>query len=133
MSEVEVEVLGAGPAALGAGETASLCRRALAAAGVGDGHVAVAFVGEQRIRELNRAHRGRDAATDVLSFPVDGPDDAAGPRELGDIVICPPRTADLREAVVHGALHLAGLDHESDGGEMLALQAAVLREPRAAR
>lgn len=130
MSRVEVEVHGAGGAALDPEETASLCRLALAAAGVGDGHVAVAFVGEDRIRELNRAHRGRDAPTDVLSFPVDGADPVAGPRELGDILICPPRTADLREAVVHGALHLAGLDHETDSGEMLELQASVLRAAR---
>jgi len=132
VSEVEVEVLGAESVALGPEETASLCRRALAAAVVGDGHVAVAFVGEDRIRELNRAHRGRDTPTDVLSFPVDGMDVAAGPRELGDIVVCPSHTTDLREAVVHGALHLAGLDHETDGGEMLALQAAVLRDARPA-
>jgi probable rRNA maturation factor len=58
----------------------------------------------------------------VLSFPVDGLDELAGPRELGDIVICPPRTEDLREAVVHGTLHLLGMDHETDDGEMLVLQ-----------
>lgn len=130
MSEVEVEVLGA--SALGREDVGSLCRRALAAAGIDDGHVAVAFVDEGRIRELNRLHRGRDEVTDVLSFPVDGADGAAGPRELGDILICPPRTADLREAVVHGALHLAGLDHETDAGEMLALQVTVLRDARSA-
>jgi probable rRNA maturation factor len=82
-------------------------------------------VGEERIRELNRMHRGRDRATDVLSFPVDeGP--SAGPRELGDVVICPERTEDLSEAVVHGVLHLCGYDHERDGGEMLELQRRVL-------
>jgi probable rRNA maturation factor len=64
--------------------------------------------------------------TDVLSFPVDEAGDAAGPRELGDIVICPAHTSDLREAVVHGALHLVGMDHETDDGEMLALQAELL-------
>lgn len=131
MSGLEVEVLGAVPRAPGAAETASLCRRALEAAGVRDGHAAVTFVGESRIRELNRGHRGRDAATDVLSFPVDGAAATHGPRELGDVVICPPRTADLREAVVHGALHLAGLDHETDAGEMLELQAEVLRAAKA--
>jgi len=131
VSGLDVEVLGAVPDAPDAGETAALCSRALAAAGVRDGHVAVTFVDEARIRELNRAHRGRDAATDVLSFPVDGSAATHGPRELGDVVICPPRTADLREAVVHGALHLAGLDHETDAGEMLALQAEVLRAAEA--
>ena len=51
-----------------------------------------------------------------------------GPRELGDIVICPEHTADLREAVVHGMLHLLGMDHETDDGEMLALQRELLAE-----
>jgi len=63
----------------------------------------------------------------VLSFPIDGAGPASGPRELGDIAICPPHTEDLREAVVHGALHLAGMDHETDDGEMLALQAELMR------
>ena len=58
---------------------------------------------------------------------------AAGPRELGDIVICPEHTADLREAVVHGALHLTGMDHETDDGEMLALQAELMRWVRVSR
>jgi probable rRNA maturation factor len=88
--------------------------------------VAVQFVDAEEIRELNRAHRGRDRPTDVLSFPVDGRGHAPGPRELGDIVICPAHTEDLREAVVHGALHLTGMDHETDEGEMLALQAELL-------
>jgi probable rRNA maturation factor len=62
----------------------------------------------------------------VLSFPIDADGPAAGPRELGDIVICPDHTSDLREAVLHGALHLTGMDHETDEGEMLALQAELL-------
>jgi probable rRNA maturation factor len=62
----------------------------------------------------------------VLSFPVDGLGPASGPRELGDVVICPEHTEDLAEAVVHGVLHLCGFDHERDGGEMLALQDEVV-------
>jgi probable rRNA maturation factor len=89
--------------------------------------VAVELVSAERISELNREHRGRDAATDVLSFPVDEGAPARGPRELGDVLICPEHTEDLREAVVHGALHLAGMDHERDDGEMLALQREILR------
>jgi probable rRNA maturation factor len=92
-----------------------------------DGHLAVELVDEDRIRELNRDHRGRDEPTDVLSFPVDEAGPSAGPRELGDIVICPEHTADLEEAVVHGVLHLCGYDHETDDGEMLELQGRVLR------
>ena len=86
----------------------------------------MAFVGAGRIRELNRRHRRIDAPTDVLSFPVDENAPAAGPRELGDVVICPEHTHDLTEAVVHGVLHLCGYDHESDDGEMLALQGQVM-------
>ena len=84
------------------------------------------MVDAERIRALNREHRDRDEPTDVLSFPVDEAA-AAGPRELGDVVICPEHTRDLREAAVHGALHLTGMDPETDDGEMLALQREVLR------
>ena len=42
------------------------------------------------------------------------------------MVICPEHTIDLREAIVHGVLHLVGLDHETDDGEMLALQERLL-------
>ena len=115
------------PEGLQVGDVEQLCGLALASAGVDEGHLAVEFVPPERIRELNREHRGRDAATDVLSFPVDGQAPAAGPLELGDVVICPELTADIREAVVHGALHLTGMDHEHDDGEMLALQAEILR------
>jgi probable rRNA maturation factor len=83
-------------------------------------------VDEQRIRELNREHRGKDSPTDVLSFPIDEDEPVAGPRELGDVVICPEHTEDLVEAVVHGVLHLCGYDHESDDGEMLELQDRVV-------
>jgi probable rRNA maturation factor len=91
-----------------------------------DGHLAIELVDAERIRELNREHRGRDEPTDVLSFPVDEAAPAAGPRELGDVVICPEHTEDLTEAVVHGVLHLCGYDHELDDGQMLALQARVM-------
>jgi probable rRNA maturation factor len=128
-------------------EVRRLCDEAAASAGVREGHVAIEFVDEGRITELNHAHRALPEPTDVLSFPIDG----AGPlhageapapgsgradvvagggsvtRELGDVVICPAHTADLREAIVHGVLHLLGMDHETDDGEMLALQRRLLR------
>ncbi|HKZ12852.1 MAG TPA: rRNA maturation RNase YbeY [Solirubrobacterales bacterium] len=101
---------------------------ALAAVGVDEGHLAVEIVDSGRIRELNREHRGKDEPTDVLSFPIDELGPAAGPRELGDVAICPELCVDmtLAETVVHGVLHLCGHDHETDDGEMLALQAEVL-------
>jgi probable rRNA maturation factor len=101
---------------------------ALAAVGVDDGHLAVEIVDAGRIQELNRDHRGKDAPTDVLSFPIDELGPAPGPRELGDVAICPEYCVDMTlvEATVHGVLHLCGHDHETDDGEMLALQDDVL-------
>ena len=130
MTDLEVEVLGLLPAAPSARELEQLCVLALSSAEIDEGHLAIEFVSEDRIRELNRQYRGLDHATDVLSFAVDGDGASAGPRELGDIVICPEQTEDLREAVIHGALHLTGMDHETDDGEMLALQAELLRWAR---
>jgi probable rRNA maturation factor len=124
---LEVEVIGdGGPDAPLPEKIERLVALALASAGVEDGHVAVEFVAAGRIAELNAAHRGKRGPTDVLSFPIDEAGAAVGPRELGDIVICPDHTEDLREAVVHGALHLTGMDHETDQGEMLILQAELL-------
>jgi probable rRNA maturation factor len=145
---IEVEVFGAALAsgAPSPAEVRRLCTEAAASAGVKDGHVAIEFVDAGRIAQLNAEHRGRPRPTDVLSFPIDGvgPIDGAGSleddrartveragtveRELGDIVICPEHTTDLREAIVHGMLHLLGMDHETDDGEMLALQRELLRQ-----
>jgi probable rRNA maturation factor len=99
---------------------------ALDAAGVDDGHLAIEIVDAERIRELNREHRGKDAPTDVLAFPIDELEPVVGPRELGDVAICPEHCSDVTEAAVHGVLHLCGHDHETDAGEMLTLQARVL-------
>ena len=81
---------------------------------------------DDAIRRLNRQWRGRDAATNVLSFPATNPGEAATPRLLGDIVIAFETTRDeaaaagkpflhhLCHLAVHGFLHLLGYDHESD-------------------
>ncbi len=92
------------------------------AALTGGGRVAIRLVDEQEGRTLNREYRGKDYATNVLSFPYE-----TGRLLLGDLVICPPVVA--REAgeqgkplaahyahlTVHGMLHLQGWDHENDG------------------
>jgi probable rRNA maturation factor len=128
---IEVDVLGASlaPDAPLRGEVAGLCVLAAAAVGIEDGHLAVEYVDSGRIAQLNLEHRGKTGPTDVLSFPIDGVA-AQGdvPRELGDVMICPEHTVDLREAIVHGVLHLLGMDHETDDGEMLALQARLLAD-----
>jgi len=133
-------------------ELRRLCVLAAASAGVHDGHMAIEFVDAARIAELNERYRRRRAPTDVLSFPVDGsepieaaealaaprgaggggasPRRPAASRELGDVVICAEYTTDLREAAVHGALHLLGMDHERDHGEMMALQRELLAGDR---
>jgi probable rRNA maturation factor len=98
----------------------------LAAAGVEDGHLAVELIDAARIQQLNREHRDKDAPTDVLAFPIDETALTAGPRELGDVAICPEHCSDVTEAAVHGVLHLCGYDHETDAGEMLALQGRVM-------
>ena len=129
-----------------------LCAITAPRMGIEQAHVAVEFVDAARIAELNGEYRGKPVPTDVLSFPIDGVErvhGAAGvgagardgarqtgslqavPRELGDIVICPEHTVDVREAVVHGMLHLLGMDHETDDGQMLSLQAELLRQARA--
>ena len=142
---IEVEVFGArgAPELPSQQEITRLCTRTAGRVGIDAGHVAVEFVDAERISELNVRHRGKAGPTDVLSFPIDGVDPVPGdrglegapassraataiPRELGDIVICPQHTVDMREAVVHGMLHLLGMDHETDDGEMLALQRELL-------
>ena len=126
---IEVEVFG-GELARDAppfAELQRLCNLAASYAGLDDGHLAIEFVDAERMAALNGEHRGKPTVTDVLSFPIDGVEPlTAGDRELGDVVICPEHTVDVREAVVHGVLHLLGMDHESDQGEMLALQRELL-------
>jgi probable rRNA maturation factor len=126
MLDVEIVAPPRAPGFLERVEIERLCALAAATAGVEDGHIAVEFVDSGRIAELNLEHRGKPGPTDVLSFPIDEDGHALGPRELGDVVICAEHTADLREAVVHGVLHLVGMDHERDGGEMLAVQRELL-------
>jgi probable rRNA maturation factor len=121
---LEVEVIGSSD--LPEESLRRLVAIALASAGVDDGHLAVEFVDSGRIAAINAEHRGIEGPTDVLSFPVDLDGPEVGPRELGDVVICPEHTEDLSEAVVHGTLHLVGMDHETDHGEMLALQAEIV-------
>jgi probable rRNA maturation factor len=128
---IDVEVLGAGreQAALPPAEVRRLCVLTAARMGVRQAHVAIEFVDSERIAQLNGEHRNRPVPTDVLSFPIDGiaaRSPTAVPIELGDVVICPEHTLDVREAVVHGMLHLLGMDHETDDGEMLELQRELL-------
>lgn len=90
------------------------------------------------IQEMNRQYRGRDNATDVLTFSYGNCLDD-GMLYLGDIVISldvvfenavrwrTPREAELRKVLLHGVLHLLGFDHETDAGEMERLQNRLMR------
>lgn len=90
------------------------------------GELSIALVDSSRILGLKRDYYGEAAATDVLSFPMDGPD---GPM-IGDVIICPAvaqRQArglgltvdqEMRQLVVHGILHLAGRDHLTPADEI---------------
>jgi len=104
--------------------------KALAAIGNDESSATIAFVSDKRIRELNRQFRGIDKATDVLSFPADGPDES----NLGDIAISAETAAtqakenglsfdgEIAQLILHGLLHLSGYDHETDNGEMNRLE-----------
>jgi rRNA maturation RNase YbeY len=97
------------------------------------GEVTVLFTADAEIRALNKQFRGKDKATDVLSFP-DGAEWGDQPPRIGDIVISIPaarRNAgkighslrrEISQLIIHGFLHLMGFDHEVDGGDMESLE-----------
>ena len=111
---IEVEIENRSGAPVDATAVTEVARAALAAEGITDGDLGIAFVGPEEMRALKREHLGVDEATDVLSFPIDGRDELPGgvPRQLGDVVLCPQVVGqDWRWPLVHGLLHLLGYDH----------------------
>ncbi len=103
-----------------------LARRVLAAEGLDEGELGLAFVGPEEMRVLKREHLGIDETTDVLSFPIDGrePLPEGLPRQLGDVVLCSHVVGEAwRGPLVHGLLHLLGYDH----GAAMEQREAVLR------
>jgi rRNA maturation RNase YbeY len=111
---VEVEVANRSGRAVDEAAAAALARQVLAAEGVADGELGLAFVGADEMQALKREHLGVDEPTDVLSFPIDGRDELPDgePRALGDVVLCPEIVGDeWRWPLVHGLLHLLGHEH----------------------
>ena len=119
-----------------------LARAVLAAEGVtGDVELSLVFVDAAAMAELNEVHMAGSGPTDVLAFPIDDSDALAGPRLLGDVVVCPKVAAiagpanagsypghrgttedELALLVVHGILHVLGMDHTSDDQRALMQQ-----------
>jgi probable rRNA maturation factor len=111
---LEVEVDNRSGVSLDEAGAVALVRSVLAAEGIADGELGLAWVGPDEIRALKAEHLGIDEATDVLSFPIDARDElpAGVPRALGDVVLCPEVVGDdWRAPLVHGLLHLLGYDH----------------------
>lgn len=124
-SGIEIEVSNRSGAEVDDRAVAEHARRVLAAEGIEQGELGIAFVGLEESRALKREHLGIDEATDVLSFPIDGrePLPAGMPRQLGDVVLCPQVVGEAwREPLTHGLLHLLGYDH---GPEMDAREEAL--------
>jgi rRNA maturation RNase YbeY len=123
---VAVEVENRSGVEVEADAAVALARTVLAAEGVDDGELGLAFVGPDEMRTLKREHLGVDEATDVLSFPIDGRDALADgvPRQLGDAILCPQVVGEgWQQPLVHGLLHLLGYVR---GPEMEAREAALV-------
>jgi len=115
---VVVEVENRSGAEVDEAAAVELAQRVLAAEGIDEGELGLAFVPPTESRALKQEHLGIDEATDVLSFPLDGRAELPEglPRALGDLVICPQVVGDSwRQPLVHGLLHLLGYEH---GDEM---------------
>ena len=122
---------------------ARLASAALVALDRADAGLTLAFVRDDVIRSLNRRFRGKDSATDVLSFPSfdeRAEDTAAEDGNLGDVVISADMALrqarqtghsferEVSELLIHGILHLCGYDHECDEGEMNRLELSLRRK-----
>jgi len=101
----------------------------------------IVFVGDAAIKKLNRQFRGKNYATDVLSFPTNVERfESENQSHLGEVVISVERAAaqakengltfqnEVQQLILHGLLHLSGYDHETDQGEMNRLELRLRRK-----
>jgi probable rRNA maturation factor len=123
---------------------AKLSRQVLDRIGRADASLTITFVRDRAMRDLNRQYRGFDKPTDVLSFAYhespDGFEDKSTAGHLGDVVISVETAAryagelsltferEIEHLIIHGTLHLAGYDHETDQGEMNRLERKLRKE-----
>src|SRR5262249_16753098 len=125
------------------GRAATLSRTVLDRIGRPDAVLTVTFIRDRARRRLNRDYRGIDGPTDVLSFAYHEGEEAVAHDEtnhMGDVVISVETaeryarelglsfSREIEHLVIHGALHLAGYDHETDDGEMNRLERKLRRE-----
>jgi probable rRNA maturation factor len=109
--------------------------KALQSIGAKKRDATLVFVSDDAIRKLNRQFRGRNSATDVLSFPSEAETfEAEGKANLGDVIISVQRAEtqakanglnfsnEVEQLILHGLLHLCGYDHETDKGQMNRLE-----------
>jgi probable rRNA maturation factor len=100
------------------------------AVGDSDKTFSVAFISDNRMKQLNEMFRGKSTTTDVLSFPHEADEFDPDKNNLGDIVISAEQAKkqaeenglsleiEIKQLILHGVLHLCGYDHETDDGEM---------------
>jgi rRNA maturation RNase YbeY len=125
------------------GRAAELSRSVLDRIGRTDAVLTVTFIRDRAMRRLNRDYRGIDGPTDVLSFAYHEEEEAPACDEtshIGDVVISVETAGryarelglsfdrEIELLVIHGALHLAGYDHETDNGEMNRLERKLRKE-----
>ena len=125
------------------GRWRAFAERVLQVVPAGGAGATVAFVSDRAMRELNRRWRGKRGTTDVLSFPAGQEEFEKGEGlSLGDVVVSVEQAArqaaehgldfegEVAQLILHGLLHLCGYDHETDGGEMNALELKLRRRLR---